>query len=170
MALLMLTVYGDRFEIVWGPSEWTLPTYTRTHSGTTGSEWRCDFSLIDGSKHTAGRYKELAYIRAVAPVGALFLEDDLTTPECMRGLAEEHECASGVPLASNVAARKGLFVVRECAQSHMKGAADAMCAAEFANSTYAARHHAMNFSDVHRAWQAAVLRDRARRQLSAEKK
>ena len=82
----------------------------------------------------------------------------------MRGSSKECKCAAfaaaGVGLANIVAARKGLFVVKECAFSPVKGSVDGICAAEFANPSIEGR----NWTDILEA-RAATLRGGGRGRL-----
>ena len=157
---LMERAYGDRFQLVEGLSNETVPRWA------SGDRVRCDALFVDGAKHLEPRLEDLRNFRSITPAvrtyidarglvlwwcdsclstaaraqGAPVFYDEATTLACVRGEAPEKSCHGhfGATMAYNRASREGWLRVVDCRWSSMDQAKharsyerDGSCVAEY---------------------------------------
>lgn len=109
---LMSEAYGERFKIIFGDSNRTVPKFHRTHP-----ELRCDVAFIDGAKYPRPRLADIVHFKAMSRAGTLIFFDEATTFACVSGKVDEGRCGNawdGAPRAFNRASRAGLVQVTNC--------------------------------------------------------
>ncbi len=160
---LMERAYGDRFQLVEGLSNETVPRWA------SGDRVRCDALFVDGAKHLEPRLEDLRNFRSITPAvrtyidasglvvwwcdsclssaaraqGAPVFYDEATTLACVRGEAPEKSCQGhfGATMAYNRASREGWLRVVDCRWSSMDQAKharsyerDGSCVAEYTST------------------------------------
>ena len=128
--------YGDRFEMVKGPSQITVPAYREAHP-----DFHCDAVFVDGAKTTDGRQRDFIEMRRLSsPTGMVFF-DEVTTQACVNG-TDERMCypvnkdGSGrrkadpqvyAALGAFRASRAGIIKVQDCAWTPGYEGEDGVC-------------------------------------------
>ena len=129
--------YGDRFEMVKGPSQTTIPAYREAHP-----DFRCDAVFVDGAKTTEGRERDFIEMRRLSsPSGKVFF-DEVTTQQCVNG-TDERMCyplkkdGTGrrrgadpqvyAAIGAYKASRAGIIKVQDCAWTPGYEGEDGIC-------------------------------------------